>query len=156
TRTTSRSRATARFPRSATELSTEDTSNTTTPHIDTGAGRAIPLCRHRRVSEPNPGAAALVGDDAAVGQGNHPVGRRDHRLVVAGDEYHISGVRVVAEDTEHQVDPAAVLMSGRLVGQQRGRTQAKRPADRGTLLLAAGDLRGQARREVCYLQRLEQ
>jgi uncharacterized protein DUF6999 len=61
---------------------------------------------------------ALVGDDAPVGQRHDPVGRRDDRLVVAGDEHQMARVRELAQDAEHQVDAATVLVAGGFVGEQ--------------------------------------
>ena len=61
---------------------------------------------------------ALVGDDPPVGQRHDPVGRRDDRLVVAGDEHEMAGIRELAQDAEHQVHPATVLVAGGFVGEQ--------------------------------------
>lgn len=61
---------------------------------------------------------ALVGDDPPVGQRHDPVGRRDDRLVMAGDEHQMARVRDPAQDAQHQVHPAAVLVAGGFVGEQ--------------------------------------
>jgi hypothetical protein len=74
------------------------------------------LLRQRSARRYRPGA--LVGDDPPVGQRHDPVGCRDDRLVVAGDEHQVAGVGDLAQDAQHQLHPAAVLVAGGFVGEQ--------------------------------------
>ena len=89
------------------------------------------------------GRCALVGDDAAIHQGDLSA---DDRADVAfvGDHHDGPPVGVqLGEQLQHGVGGGRVEVAGRLVGQQQRRIVGQRPGDRGALLLPARERGGQ-------------
>src|SRR6266536_4246065 len=77
----------------------------------------------------------------AVGHEDHPVGRVPREAHLVADHHHRHALAgQPGHHVEHLADHLRVERAGRLVEQHRLGLHGQRPGDRGTLLLAAGQL----------------
>src|SRR5436190_9537957 len=98
---------------------------------------------------------ALVGDDAAVSDGDHPIRvRRDHPVVRDEDQRQAFAVEL-AEQFHHRLRHLGIQIAGRLVRPHDARPPRQRPRDGDPLLLAARQLGGPAVEPVCEPDALE-
>ena len=107
-------------------------------------------------ASPSPALGRRLADDPAVAHRHHPLGGAGDAHVVRHEHDRLAVGVALAQDRHDLAGGGGVEVAGRLVGEQDARAVDQRAGDRDALLLAAGEVAGDARGGVGEAEALEQ